>query len=272
MIGFAVGPGTSDVYLYSAITDSYTHIPLAPNSYANIEINNRVALIRSQNASEAYLYNANTNFTSTVSFPFDFYKLGKNIALFTKNATAHVYNFGTKNYADIDVSDYMGGFWATGNIGLVSNLSKNEFYAYNGYYDNWVPLFPKGDSSPYAFATDKSALVIRNDRIYAFDPEITTGIDESLKTEKGAGFELFQNHPNPFSDCTTISYTLTKPGYVVIKVFNIMGNEIAEIVNENKPIGDYQIQFNASGLSDGIYYYSLMFNSEVQTKKMAVMF
>ena len=79
-----------------------------------------------------------------------------------------------------------------------------------------------------------------------------------------------QNHPNPFNGYTTISYTLTKPGYVAIKIFDIIGNEVAEIINENKSIGDYRLQFNAGELSEGIYYYSMMFNDDIQTKKMIV--
>ena len=271
MFAFAVGPGTSDVYIYSAITDSYTHIPLAPYSYANIDINNRVALIRSQNASEAYLYNANNNFTSTVSFPFDFYKLGNNIALFTKNATVHVYNFETMNYSEIALNEGAGGIWATGKIGLATNISKEEFYAYNGFYDNWVALDPDGYTTPFAVTTDKTALIVRNDRIYAFDPEITTGIDESFKTEKEAGFKLLQNHPNPFSSSTTISYTLTKPGHVTIKVFDLLGNKVDEIIDENKSAGDYKLMFNAGKLSEGIYYCTMMFNNLVQSRKMVVM-
>jgi hypothetical protein len=270
MFAFAIGPGKSDVYLYSAITDSYTHIPMAPSSFANIHLNNHVAIISSQNGSENYLYNAKTNFTSTVNFPFDFYKLGKNIALFTKDVTAHVYNFETMNYSDKDVSDYMGSFWATGNIGLISNLSKEEFYAYNGFHDNWVGLIPEGNSSSYAVATDKTALVVRNDRIYAFDPEIATDIVEPIDSAEVTGFELFQNHPNPFNNFTTIPYVLTKSGYVSLKIFNLLGNEVAELVDENKSAGDYQLRFNADGLSEGIYYYTMSFNNQMLTKKMMV--
>jgi hypothetical protein len=79
---------------------------------------------------------------------------------------------------------------------------------------------------------------------------------------------LFQNYPNPFNPSTKISYSIPEISLVTLKVFDIIGNEIETLVNEEKPIGSYTIGFDATGLSSGIYFYKLTAGSFVETKKM----
>ncbi|MCJ7554980.1 MAG: T9SS type A sorting domain-containing protein [Ignavibacteriaceae bacterium] len=83
-------------------------------------------------------------------------------------------------------------------------------------------------------------------------------------------FELSQNYPNPFNPGTVISYKLPASGNVTLKVYDILGNEIAALVNEEKTAGSYVVDFNASELSTGVYFYRLQAGSFVQTKKMTV--
>jgi len=81
-------------------------------------------------------------------------------------------------------------------------------------------------------------------------------------------FQLAQNYPNPFNPATTIQYSIPQRSNVVIKVYDILGNEAANLVNEEKGEGVYSITFNAVGLANGIYFYTLRAGSYVQTKKM----
>jgi plastocyanin len=92
--------------------------------------------------------------------------------------------------------------------------------------------------------------------------------DDEISANK---FELKQNYPNPFNPSTRISYSLPSSSFVYLKVFDILGNEVASLVNEEKLAGNYQIEFNASELSGGIYFYQLKTNSFVETKKMILM-
>lgn len=81
---------------------------------------------------------------------------------------------------------------------------------------------------------------------------------EMISPEK---FELFQNYPNPFNPNTIISWQAPIDGYQTIKIYDILGNEVATIINEYKSAGKYDVNFNATGLSSGVYFYQLKVNS-----------
>jgi hypothetical protein len=83
-------------------------------------------------------------------------------------------------------------------------------------------------------------------------------------------FELKQNYPNPFNPTTTISFDLPVNGNVSLKVFNTSGKEVATLVNETRSAGYYNINFNASNLSSGVYYYRLEANGVSKVMKMAL--
>ena len=84
-------------------------------------------------------------------------------------------------------------------------------------------------------------------------------------------YSLTQNYPNPFNPSTTIKYSVPDAGNVQLKVYDIIGNEVATLVNETKTPGRYEVQFNAAELSTGVYIYSLRAGNFVQTKKMILM-
>ncbi len=81
-------------------------------------------------------------------------------------------------------------------------------------------------------------------------------------------YKLYECYPNPFNPQTTIQYDIKEKGLVLIKVFDILGKEIAELVNEVKEEGNYTTNFNAMGLPSGVYIYSLRVNGFVQNQKM----
>ena len=82
---------------------------------------------------------------------------------------------------------------------------------------------------------------------------------------------LYQNYPNPFNPSSTIRYSIQKAGYVTIKVYDILGREIAILVNEFKPSGEYEIHLNGANLSSGIYYYQMRSGDFVDAKKFMLM-
>lgn len=89
--------------------------------------------------------------------------------------------------------------------------------------------------------------------------------------EKISDFSLFQNYPNPFNPVTTIRYTIGDYGPVLIKVFDVLGNEVSTLVNEEKPAGRYSIVFDAGNLTSGIYFYRLKAGSFSETKKLILL-
>lgn len=84
-------------------------------------------------------------------------------------------------------------------------------------------------------------------------------------------FRLYQNYPNPFNPSTNISWHSPVSSHQVLKVFDVLGNEIKTLVNEYKPAGSYEVEFNASGLSSGVYFYQIKSDSFIQTKKMVLL-
>lgn len=83
-------------------------------------------------------------------------------------------------------------------------------------------------------------------------------------------FELSQNYPNPFNPSTIISWKMAASDHVSIKVYDILGNDIATLVNEVKPAGIFQIEFDGSGLSSGTYFYKITSSNFTVIKKMSL--
>ncbi|MFZ1282269.1 MAG: T9SS type A sorting domain-containing protein, partial [Ignavibacteriaceae bacterium] len=81
-------------------------------------------------------------------------------------------------------------------------------------------------------------------------------------------FKLYQNYPNPFNPTTNIQYAISNGQYVTLKVYDILGREVAELVNEYKNAGTYIINFNASNLPSGVYYYRLFAGDFYESNSM----
>ncbi|GBD87348.1 hypothetical protein BMS3Abin03_01280 [bacterium BMS3Abin03] len=84
------------------------------------------------------------------------------------------------------------------------------------------------------------------------------------------GYYLEDPYPNPFNPVTTIKYDLPKSGFVEVIVYDILGRKIKSLVNEYKYAGSYEVNFDASNLSSGVYFYQLKTQTFVQTKKMVL--
>jgi hypothetical protein len=82
---------------------------------------------------------------------------------------------------------------------------------------------------------------------------------------------LYQNYPNPFNPTTRINYEIPKRSFITLKVYDVLGNEVAALVNEDRSIGNYTVEFDATTLPSGIYFYRLQAGSFVETKKMMLM-
>ena len=97
-----------------------------------------------------------------------------------------------------------------------------------------------------------------------------TGVEVSLK-DVPAGFSLSQNYPNPFNPRTTIEFALPHAGYVTLRVYNVLGEEIAALANGQHDAGNSNATWDASGLPSGVYFYRLTAGEYVQTRKMVLM-
>jgi len=121
---------------------------------------------------------------------------------------------------------------------------KKLFWRVRGATANYEGMF----SQVFRFTTGSTSSVNENNNLYTYN--------------------LGQNYPNPFNPTTIINYQLEKPGFVTISIYNVLGMEIAKLVNEEKSAGSFNVEYHASDLSSGIYYYKIHAGNYIKTKKM----
>lgn len=100
---------------------------------------------------------------------------------------------------------------------------------------------------------------------------MTVGVDDKISEALPDGFELYQNYPNPFNPSTKITYNIPSNTFVNLKVFDVLGKQVAVLINREQPAGLYEVNFDASNLSSGVYFYRLETGAFVKTYKMLLM-
>jgi len=185
-----------------------------------------------------------------------------------------------------DFTQYVYDGWGM-NIGqLHQNFGWGTLIAKeNLYYMMWVGVITTYNSQlaylpiteDRATITDYYIFLLGNDSLryskwnagstfYPFTWTDYTSVENN--DEHIQSFELSQNYPNPFNPLTTIGYQVPVTNHVTIKVYDLLGREIKTLVNEEKSNGTYEVEFNANGVSSGIYFYRLTAEDYSQTKKM----
>jgi len=97
---------------------------------------------------------------------------------------------------------------------------------------------------------------------------VTPIVTSVTGSELSETFSLKQNYPNPFNPGTKIIYQLKTKSNVTLKVFDVLGREVASLVNENQSAGKYEVQFNGNNLPSGIYFYKFITDGFTDIKKM----
>jgi hypothetical protein len=131
------------------------------------------------------------------------------------------------------------------------------------YYDDLNCSYSAG-SDLSAAGTDGRII---GDPRWSFNGVITS-VGNSVSPSK---FSLNQNYPNPFNPSTSFTYELSKAGFVSVKVFDLLGREVATLVNEFKQAGSYPATWNATDFGSGVYFYKMQSGSFTSTKKMILM-
>lgn len=158
---------------------------------------------------------------------------------------------------------FTGGF-NQGSTYWVNNLySDQNIQVLGSELANFSVTLPAYGSAVYTIAIDEESVVL---------PPIPpiVSVDDEL-TSMPEDYNLFQNYPNPFNPSTTIRYSIINPDLVRIKVYDILGREVATLVNEFKQAGFFEVQFNSAGLASGIYLYRIESGKFIQTKKMILL-
>lgn len=151
------------------------------------------------------------------------------------------------------------------NITGVSNTDGIASYPYP------LPDYPLGVFA--AQNNDATVVIVGWDKIFG---EISKVSDVKSDGNFPENFELFQNYPNPFNPTTKIKFTIPSVGTrhalsVQLNVYDVLGNEVAVLVNEEKPAGTYEVEFSAKNLPSGIYYYTIKAGNFTETRKMILL-
>ncbi|MFZ0454260.1 MAG: T9SS type A sorting domain-containing protein [Ignavibacteriaceae bacterium] len=175
------------------------------------------------------------------------------LASYNGNLYASGYFFisagGPGNY----ITKWDGSQWS--NVGSGTDAPINSFLVQdNKLYAGGSFTIAGGQPAEHiAVLSDNAASVKNNDKLSP---------DE---------FSLCQNYPNPFNPTTNIEFQIAKSGFVSLKIYNTLGKEVATLVNEERPAGIYDIKFDASKLTSGIYFYKLQNDNHSQVKKMVIL-
>jgi hypothetical protein len=159
-------------------------------------------------------------------------------------------------------------------------IERRKFDEESATLTDWTKIsFVEGrgtttEISSYSYIDKNPERGIYNYRIKQIDFDGTFkyyNLNESVNVSQPSNFELMQNYPNPFNPVTNIQYQIAEKQLVTLKIYDVIGNEIAVLINEVKDAGTYNVEFNADRFSSGVYYYTLKAGSFTSTKKMILL-
>jgi hypothetical protein len=201
---------------------------------------------------------------------------------------------GLRGGADF-LGNWASGCWCltdttSGNMKVLTHISGNTWS-----YHTVVPAGTNGGNFEYKFAAIYPGADTVNGGSSPFDNEggfgenhsfVLSGAQPTIVINKifndftdvkivddqiPNNYVLDQNYPNPFNPSTVIKYSLPEASFVTLKIYNLLGQEVAVLVNNEQSSGVYQATFDASLLSSGVYFYSLQTKNFTATKKMMLM-
>ncbi|TSA28825.1 MAG: T9SS C-terminal target domain-containing protein [Ignavibacteriales bacterium] len=150
----------------------------------------------------------------------------------------------------------------------VQTYTDNEYSVTNGYTDDLLYYDVRAYYSTEGTYSDPDYTAVFGRPEAEIDNSLSEKNTRSLVVPSDYSIT---NYPNPFNPTTTINYQLPENGFVTIKVYDLLGKEVAVLVNENKSTGYYKVDFNASKLTSGVYVYTITTNNFIQSKKMLLM-
>jgi len=114
-----------------------------------------------------------------------------------------------------------------------------------------------------------------DDKIAWYENLLIVGIADKNPLVVPAQFQLFNNYPNPFNPSTNIQYVLSSMQFVSLKIYDVLGNEVATLVSQEKSAGNYEVEFSTGlihqTLPSGVYFYQLRAGAFIETKKMILL-
>ena len=161
---------------------------------------------------------------------------------------------------------------STANLKFTNGFQQGTTYWVNNLYTDTSYQVMGSDLSNFTVSLpgygSEVYTISNNEEMVSLPPIPPIVSVDNEATNQPKEYSLFQNYPNPFNPSTVIRFAIPQSGLVKLKVFDILGREVKTLVNDELTSGVHEIEFNASNLSSGIYFYRIESGSFVQTKKM----
>lgn len=178
----------------------------------------------------------------------------------------YMFAFVSGPYVPEDITSINEILFVCGSTGRIFNSKDGG--------DSWIEQFTgtAEDLLAISFWNNSIGYSVGNNGTILFTSNGgVSDVDE--EEEKPVGYYLTQNYPNPFNPTTNIEFRIVEFGFVSLKVFDVLGNEVATLVNEEKPAGEYKVEFEVGAnrqfvLTSGVYFYQLTTENYIETKKM----
>lgn len=166
-------------------------------------------------------------------------------------------------------------------VKCLAQNSKGQLFA-GTWYDGVFRSTNDGNSwtgfdSGLSYLNFQSLVVDEDGYVYAgssghgvFRTSLSTPVEEVARGVPH-GYEMSQNYPNPFNPTTAISYRLSAVGHVTLRVYDVLGREVATLVNSRQTAGEHSVVFDSRNLSSGVYIYELTANNFISVKKMLML-
>jgi photosystem II stability/assembly factor-like uncharacterized protein len=174
-----------------------------------------------------------------------------------------IYNSSVYSLSLLNDKYVVAGLSAGDGILFSSNLGDSWEFLYEGIHSNATISWNIINSVGYLYASANGLGLYKSN-------QIVTSVNDQV-ANGNISFKLEQNYPNPFNPTTTISYQIEGGGLVQLKVYDILGKEVATLVDEVKSPGSYLVKFEGNNLSSGVYLYSLKVNGYIENRKMILM-
>jgi uncharacterized delta-60 repeat protein len=253
------GPASNDDRASSLAVDNLGNVFVTGKSYGGSITNYDYATIKYNSLGDSVWVNRYNGGASDID--------GASAISLDKTGNVYVTGYSTNISTAFDFATMT--YNTDGDLGWIINYTNSDFA---GSSDEPFAMFV--DTSGIVYVTGMSALDYATIK-YVPIPVSVEDAPRNIPNQ----FALEQNYPNPFNPSTKIKYTIPTvtlslskgDTYVTLKVYDVLGNEVATLVNEEKSAGSYEVTFNASQLSSGIYFYTLKAGSFIETKKLILM-
>jgi glycosidase len=178
------------------------------------------------------------------------------------------------NFADVSEAATLNLSIASGSANVLFSDAQNgkKYYVNDVYNDSTYEITFSNDVAVFSMNLPAygTAVLVISDSVKHLSVPTITSVHQLESNSIPKNYFLSQNYPNPFNPTTQIQFSVPASGVVTLKVYDALGRVVSELVNEKKDAGTFVVQFNASSLSSGVYFYRLTAGSYSQSKKMMV--